>query len=101
MVTSSIARSRDTESWGTTNMSIQPRQYCRSFMKVPCGIMTWGRSSPPNRRGGGSYTPITSYGTPLILMRRAIGSRWRSEEHTSELQSHHDLVCRLLLEKKK
>src|SRR5437773_12185106 len=39
---------------------------------------------------------------------RAIGNRacgWmrstRSEEHTSELQSHHDLVCRLLLEKKK
>src|SRR5437773_3268228 len=29
------------------------------------------------------------------------GRRWRSEEHTSELQSHHDLVCRLLLEKKK
>src|SRR5437667_9342093 len=27
--------------------------------------------------------------------------RPRSEEHTSELQSHHDLVCRLLLEKKK
>src|SRR5437773_7853631 len=27
--------------------------------------------------------------------------RERSEEHTSELQSHHDLVCRLLLEKKK
>src|SRR5437773_7647499 len=25
----------------------------------------------------------------------------RSEEHTSELQSHHDLACRLLLEKKK
>src|SRR5260221_3735695 len=27
--------------------------------------------------------------------------RIRSEEHTSELQSHSDLVCRLLLEKKK
>src|SRR5947207_10916433 len=27
--------------------------------------------------------------------------RMRSEEHTSELQSHSDLVCRLLLEKKK
>src|SRR5205085_11822301 len=26
---------------------------------------------------------------------------WRSEEHTSELQSQSDLVCRLLLEKKK
>src|SRR5438132_3155439 len=30
---------------------------------------------------------------------RAAGGR--SEEHTSELQSHSDLVCRLLLEKKK
>src|SRR5436190_16486411 len=28
-------------------------------------------------------------------------TRARSEEHTSELQSHSDLVCRLLLEKKK
>src|SRR5438034_8159743 len=28
-------------------------------------------------------------------------ARQRSEEHTSELQSHSDLVCRLLLEKKK
>src|SRR5476649_3060827 len=29
------------------------------------------------------------------------GKFFRSEEHTSELQSHSDLVCRLLLEKKK
>src|SRR5690349_21943679 len=29
------------------------------------------------------------------------GRRGRSEEHTSELQSRRDLVCRLLLEKKK
>src|SRR5438034_6326509 len=29
------------------------------------------------------------------------GDQTRSEEHTSELQSHSDLVCRLLLEKKK
>src|SRR2546426_2424453 len=28
-------------------------------------------------------------------------TRWRSEEHTSELQSPCNLVCRLLLEKKK
>src|SRR5207249_11525284 len=31
----------------------------------------------------------------------AEGTRHRSEEHTSELQSRFDLVCRLLLEKKK
>src|SRR5438477_4304626 len=30
-----------------------------------------------------------------------IGACFRSEEHTSELQSHVNLVCRLLLEKKK
>src|SRR3712207_7894806 len=36
--------------------------------------------------------------------RRKLGERsrhWRSEEHTSELQSRQYLVCRLLLEKKK
>src|SRR5438034_7362348 len=32
---------------------------------------------------------------------RARAGEGRSEEHTSELQSHSDLVCRLLLEKKK
>src|SRR5260370_27978346 len=32
---------------------------------------------------------------------RQQGKRLRSEEHTSELQSHLNLVCRLLLEKKK
>src|SRR5437773_9053827 len=37
-------------------------------------------------------------GFPIILY--SVELR-RSEEHTSELQSHHDLVCRLLLEKKK
>src|SRR5690349_23001221 len=31
----------------------------------------------------------------------AVGVPGRSEEHTSELQSRRDLVCRLLLEKKK
>src|SRR5207248_4199337 len=35
----------------------------------------------------------------LELLRRVI--EFRSEEHTSELQSPYDLVCRLLLEKKK
>ena len=34
----------------------------------------------------------------LVLL---LGWLLRSEEHTSELQSHSDLVCRLLLEKKK
>src|SRR5690242_20831883 len=36
-----------------------------------------------------------------IVLRCAVAERIRSEEHTSELQSHVNLVCRLLLEKKK
>src|SRR5438034_11177381 len=38
---------------------------------------------------------------PLNVAIQALASAQRSEEHTSELQSHSDLVCRLLLEKKK
>src|SRR5690606_40546318 len=40
--------------------------------------------------------------TFLRQIRRSSSSEiWRSEEHTSELQSRENLVCRLLLEKKK
>src|SRR3970282_1723297 len=45
-----------------------------------------------------SVVPPTS---PIESAIEPISSKTRSEEHTSELQSHHDLVCRLLLEKKK
>src|SRR5260221_4377616 len=38
---------------------------------------------------------------PLLVLVVALNAVFRSEEHTSELQSHSDLVCRLLLEKKK
>src|SRR5438105_9630045 len=37
----------------------------------------------------------------VLAIRRLLPERHRSEEHTSELQSRVDLVCRLLLEKKK
>src|SRR6266540_7272225 len=47
--------------------------------------------------------PISAVGTPgrSPWSTSAWRTQPRSEEHTSELQSHHDLVCRLLLEKKK
>src|SRR2546427_1116576 len=41
----------------------------------------------------------------LLAMKESLAAgprdAWRSEEHTSELQSQSNLVCRLLLEKKK
>src|SRR5260370_15711143 len=42
---------------------------------------------------------FTTFEVPDVLHVSAVGDR--SEEHTSELQSHLNLVCRLLLEKKK
>src|SRR5438034_5363544 len=40
-------------------------------------------------------------GEIFVKIDENVRGRDRSEEHTSELQSHSDLVCRLLLEKKK
>src|SRR5699024_12204320 len=44
---------------------------------------------------------VVHLGHPLLPCLRGGTAPGRSEEHTSELQSRFDLVCRLLLEKKK
>src|SRR5260221_9457816 len=46
-------------------------------------------------------SPAKGQQQPCQRGRRGPLAQDRSEEHTSELQSHSDLVCRLLLEKKK
>src|SRR5437773_9598100 len=51
------------------------------------------------RAGGMSAYAEEAYGKSGFFL--VFYLYFRSEEHTSELQSHHDLVCRLLLEKKK
>src|SRR5438034_8474409 len=50
--------------------------------------------------GVGSALAHHQYDDGMAVL-RGRPERERSEEHTSELQSHSDLVCRLLLEKKK
>src|SRR2546428_6201894 len=55
----------------------------------------WPRSLRPRAR------PSRATNVPLPSMVSPAASEIRSEEHTSELQSRSDLVCRLLLEKKK
>src|SRR2546430_7029140 len=50
--------------------------------------------------GRGNVRPFRPH-APGSGGRSGRGHFWRSEEHTSELQSQSNLVCRLLLEKKK
>src|SRR5688572_33208320 len=67
---------------------------------------------PGSIYGRGDHTQIGGFlergvrGKPVFLPFGSVGLNWvfvddRSEEHTSELQSQSNLVCRLLLEKKK
>src|SRR5207237_8911767 len=58
---------------------------------------TDGASSSPWARGVSSPRAATTSRSAVTTAARTK----RSEEHTSELQSHLNLVCRLLLEKKK
>src|SRR2546429_9869960 len=62
------------------------------------------RSPPPLPPSlGGPRSPVrpSLSRAPVRSARRRPACPWRSEEHTSELQSRLHLVCRLLLEKKK
>src|SRR5690606_40768666 len=62
------------------------------------------RLPPPSRPppAGGTTTPLTPPpSSPAWPRRGTKRAAVRSEEHTSELQSRENLVCRLLLDKKK
>src|SRR2546428_7503227 len=65
------------------------------------------RSEPPRRRegvrvqGARGARPVGGHGEPAPQGSAGGPQAPRSEEHTSELQSRSDNVCRLLLEKKK
>src|SRR5690349_23237757 len=55
----------------------------------------------PWRALPGAAAGSQSHVRPARPVDRRLAGHRRSEEHTSELQSRRDLVCRLLLEKKK
>src|SRR6266540_4435870 len=79
-----------------------------AFIPGQCGWLTPALAQAATARRACSASRrrlrIHSAASPLrtaLSPSRAEPATPRSEEHTSELQSHHDLVCRLLLEKKK
>src|SRR5258708_10518004 len=61
------------------------------------------RSPPPMRCSTARCSTTNPTTITPMTVRNLLrpNERWRSEEHTSELQSPDHLVCRLLLEKKK
>src|SRR2546428_1158993 len=66
-------------------------------LKLGCpGRLIQGRNHLASSQVRASHPPCTRQNLGLWVIAHA-----RSEEHTSELQSRSDLVCRLLLEKKK
>src|SRR5204862_7596284 len=79
---------RDLHSFPTRRSSDLARQRWASGARVDQDGEIARRPGPPTER------------TRPRRMRQG-SSRCRSEEHTSELQSRRELVCRLLLEKKK
>src|SRR6266540_1109988 len=95
-----------------------PEALLRGPRQRKVAVVRWiERPAQKSGHSTSSTSPSTSTSSPLrapAALSAAVSSsssegrspamrkpRSRSEEHTSELQSHHDLVCRLLLEKKK
>src|SRR5436309_10554301 len=69
--------------------------------------LSWPRPTTPSKNAVIESAIVWILLVPCVRGRPARADhpgesrRWRSEEHTSELQSRENIVCRLLLEKKK
>src|SRR5699024_11894170 len=73
----------------------------RTIVYVSCDSATLARDLARLTDGGFAIESLTGFDLfPLTAHLETVTVLRRSEEHTSELQSRFDLVCRLLLEKK-
>src|SRR5436190_11965591 len=75
----------------------------RAVAVVVDGVRAGEPALAPGARAGAAGIDVPAAGAGAVVAGATgpAGAVRRSEEHTSELQSHSDLVCRLLLEKKK
>src|SRR2546421_2442635 len=74
----------------SSEVSIVILSKVNQFSRLRVGAKVFGSTHSPR------YIKLAN-----VLSQFVIDDNTRSEEHTSELQSRSDLVCRLLLEKKK
>src|SRR5260370_25360897 len=88
---------------GMTHVS--PGSRTMSAKMTPIPLLAIPAPRPMHGRGRCACPAASGWGAlPSLIQHRPNEKRpccSRSEEHTSELQSHLNLVCRLLLEKKK
>src|SRR5207249_11549043 len=86
------------------NATPTPKIYTLSLHDaLPIYSCIEGRKTPKDKKkkGRGNATKANKGTSESGPSQDSQGEKPRSEEHTSELQSRFDLVCRLLLEKKK
>src|SRR5260221_5147755 len=74
------------------------RSRIRTFAAAPTALISFRQTRACATHSASEYSARSAVVHPSKCVERAA---LRSEEHTSELQSHSDIVCRLLLEKKK
>src|SRR5437867_7865700 len=96
------------ESFAITRIMRTEQAVCqRFFIVTPAKLQCGGRvravapchGTRPERDNLPHLPPVAQgFVAPCATTRSTSGRRSRSEEHTSELQSPYDLVCRLLLE---
>src|SRR5436190_23982008 len=73
--------------------------FCTTSLHAP--VFTLFGKNDPSSASFGSILTLSKNPCGVSIFKNPWMRSARSEEHTSELQSHSDLVCRLLLEKKK
>src|SRR5260370_9459291 len=85
----------------TATTEIYPLSLHDALPISPSGDFVWGRPVPSFKDAlPGDVLQFPDAELEDVAGKRVLERR-RSEEHTSELQSHLNLVCRLLLDKKK
>src|SRR6266568_1264503 len=98
-----VPRSMPGDPAPAASQSIMPLQESPDQMVLPCHRSPCTNTSSPSGTGRlaiRSSALASSRDVPTDLRHSAKSMSYRSEEHTSELQSQFHLVCRLLLEKK-
>src|SRR5205085_10152069 len=78
-----------------------PTRRSSDLLNGQVALVDFREANPPRLVGGNLSVLQPVAAGILIKIDAGVGSLIRSEEHTSELQSQSNLVCRLLLEKKK